>query len=64
MLLLVGKTLITLPQVLTYSAGTILIISFLHNFAFNSGTFFLALYYQVGLQITVITTCSQLMLST
>ena len=47
MLLLVGKTLITLPQVLTYSAGTILIISFLQYFAFNAGTFFLALYYQV-----------------
>lgn len=27
--------------------GIILIISFLHNFAFNAGTFFLALYYQV-----------------
>ncbi|PAV21863.1 MFS general substrate transporter [Pyrrhoderma noxium] len=28
------------------TVGTILIISFLHNFAFNAGTFFLALYYQ------------------
>lgn len=28
------------------TVGIILIISFLHNFAFNSGTFFLALYYQ------------------
>lgn len=26
----------------------ILIITFLHNFAFNAGTFYLALYYQVG----------------
>ncbi|KAL5535227.1 hypothetical protein ACEPAF_3321 [Sanghuangporus sanghuang] len=28
------------------TVATILIISFLHNFAFNAGTFFLALYYQ------------------
>ncbi|KAI5124426.1 hypothetical protein M0805_008310 [Coniferiporia weirii] len=28
------------------TVGIILIISFLHNFAFNAGTFFLALYYQ------------------
>ncbi|KAH8120585.1 MFS general substrate transporter [Phellopilus nigrolimitatus] len=28
------------------TVGVILIISFLHNFAFNAGTFFLALYYQ------------------
>ena len=38
-------------HLLTLSSGTILIISFLHNFAFNAGTFFLALYYQVGLSI-------------
>lgn len=26
---------------------SVLVITFLHNFAFNSGTFYLALYYQV-----------------
>jgi len=46
-----------LPQVSTYAiaftptliwyVAAILLISFLHNFAFNSGTFYLALFYQV-----------------
>ncbi|KAJ3514608.1 hypothetical protein NLJ89_g2279 [Agrocybe chaxingu] len=30
------------------TAGTILIITFLHNFAFNAGTFYLALFYQAA----------------
>lgn len=31
----------------------ILVINFLHNFAFNAGTFYLALYYQVSHHVPV-----------
>lgn len=32
---------------LRFSTGIILVVTFLHNFAFNAGTFYLALYFQV-----------------
>lgn len=35
----------------------ILIITFLHNFAFSAGTFYLALFFQVRLQLYVINIC-------
>lgn len=39
---------------LTYFPVFVLIITFLHNLAFNAGTFYLALYFQVCLLIALI----------